>query len=109
VVDNTFGQFLEVVSRERKINMDTLKTFANGRVFTGLQAKKLGLVDSIGTYEDAIRITAGLAGIKGEPTIVKERKRFSFFEKIIGTSMDDVKELKDKLFSEPILQYKFTP
>ena len=109
VVDNTFGQFLEVVSKERKINMDTLKVYANGRVFTGLQAKKLGLIDSIGTYEDAIRITATLAGIKGEPTLIKERKRFSFFEEFFGASIDDVKDLKDRLFSEPILQYKFTP
>jgi protease-4 len=109
VVDNSFGQFLGVVSKERKINIDTLKQYANGRVFTGLQAKKIGLVDSIGTFEDAIRMTAELAGIKGEPSIVRESKRFSIFERIIGTSMEDIKDLKDRFFEEPILQYKFTP
>jgi protease-4 len=109
VVDNSFGQFLGVVSKERKINIDTLKQYANGRVFTGLQAKKIGLIDSIGTFEDAIRMTAELAGIKGEPSIVREHKRFSIFERIIGTSMDDIKDLKDRFFEEPILQYKFTP
>ena len=109
VVDNSFGQFLGVVSKERKINMDTLKKYASGRVFTGLQAKQIGLVDSIGTYEDAIRITAYMVGIKGEPCIIKERKRFSFFEKVMGMSMDEVTDLKEKFFNEPILQYKFTP
>lgn len=108
VVDNTFGQFLEVVSTERKINIDTLKKYANGRVFTGLQAKSIGLVDSLGTFEDAVRITSRMAGIEGEPRIVRERKRFSFFERLIGTTVEDVTAIKQKLFEEPILQYKFT-
>lgn len=109
VVDNSFSQFLDVVSKERKINIDTLKKYANGRVFTGLQAKDIGLVDSLGTFEDAVRITSRMAGIEGEPRIVRERKRFSFFEKLIGTTVEDVTAIKQRLFEEPILQYKFAP
>ncbi len=109
VVDNSFGQFLDVVSKERKINRDTLKQYANGRVFTGLQAKDIGLVDSLGTFEDAIRITARLAGIEGEPRIVREKKKFSFFEKFLGQTMEDVTVMRQKLFEEPILQYKYAP
>ena len=109
VVDNTFGQFLDVVAKERKMNMDTLKKYANGRVFTGLQAQKIGLVDSLGTFEDAVRITSRMAGIEGEPRIVREKKRFSFFEKLMGSTMEDVTAMKQKLFEEPILQYKFSP
>jgi protease-4 len=109
VVDNSFGQFLDVVSKERKIDKEKLLPNANGRVFTGLQAKDLGLIDSLGTFEDAIRITSKMAGIEGEPRIVRERKKFSVFEKLIGARMEDVTDLKNKLFEEPILQYKFTP
>jgi protease-4 len=109
VVDNSFGQFLDVVSKERKIDKEKLLPSANGRVFTGLQAKDLGLIDSLGTFEDAIRITSKMAGIEGEPRIVREKKKFSIFEKIIGARMEDVTDLKNKLFEEPILQYKFTP
>ncbi len=109
VVDNTFGQFLDVVSKERKINRDSLMQYASGRVFTGLQAKEIGLIDSLGTLEDAIRITAKLAGIEGEPRIVKERRRYSIFERLIGTSVDDITGIKQKLFNEPILQYRFKP
>lgn len=109
VVNNTFGQFLDVVSKERKINRDTLIQYASGRVFTGLQAKEIGLVDSLGTLEDAIRITAKLAGIEGEPRIVKERRRYSIFERLIGTSVDDITGIKQRLFNEPILQYRFKP
>ena len=108
VVDNSFGQFLDVVSKERKIDKEKLLPNANGRVFTGLQAKELGLIDSLGTFEDAIRITSKMAGIEGEPRIVREKKKFSIFEKIIGARMEDVTDLKNKLFEETILQYKFT-
>jgi protease-4 len=109
VVDNSFGQFLEVVSKERKINIDTLKKYANGRVFTGLQAKDIGLVDSLGTFEDAVRITGKMAGIEGEPRIIREKKRFSLFEEFLGGKFEDVTDLKQKLFDEPVLQYKMSP
>jgi protease IV len=109
VVDNSFGQFLDVVARERKMSKETLLPYANGRVFTGLQAKEYGLIDSLGTFEDAIRITGRMAGIEGEPRIVREKKKFSFFEEILGSKMEDVTAIKEKLFEEPILQYKFIP
>lgn len=109
VVDNSFSQFIEMVARERKMDIDTLKFYANGRVFTGLQAKNIGLIDSLGTFEDAIRITSKMAGIEGEPRIIRERKKFSFFEELIGTKIEDVTDIKHRLFDEPIMQYKFTP
>lgn len=109
VVDNSFGQFLAVVARERKMNMDTLKVYATGRVFTGLQAQKIGLVDSLGTFEDAVRITSKMAGIEGEPRLIREKKRFSLFEKFIGATADDMASLKARFLDEPLLQYKFVP
>ncbi|MBP9192835.1 MAG: signal peptide peptidase SppA [Ignavibacteria bacterium] len=112
IVDDSFEQFLEVVSKERKMNMDTLKLYATGRVFTGRQAEKIGLVDSIGTYEDAIRIAGRMAGIDGEPVIVKEKVRLSFVERILeGFSNNEIKSIKEDLQNEfinqPLLQYKF--
>jgi len=109
VVDNSFGQFLDVVAKERKMDKETLLQYANGRVFTGLQAKEYGLIDSLGTFEDAIRITGKMAGIEGEPRIVREKKKFSFFEEVMGSKIEDVTDIKGKLFDEPILQYKFQP
>lgn len=109
VVDNSFGQFLDVVAKERKMNIDTLKKYANGRVFTGLQAKEIGLIDSLGTLEDAIRITAKMAGIEDEPRIVKLRKRTSLFQFFLENEFEEIKDIKQKFFEEPILQYKLTP
>jgi protease-4 len=76
-------------------------------VFTGRQALKMGLVDTLGTYEDAIKITAKLAGIKGEPSIVKERKRgMTFIDYLLGNKLEEIFGLKEKLLEQPILQYR---
>lgn len=112
IVDDTFDQFLEVVSKERKIDKDKLREYADGRVFTGRQAKEIGLIDSLGTYEDAVRVAAIMAGIDGEPTIVRERERLSLAERILdGFSNSEIKSIKEELKSEfidqPLLQYKF--
>jgi protease-4 len=109
IINNTFGQFIDVVAREIKMDKQTLMQYANGRVFTGLQAKEIGLIDSLGTFEDAVRITSRMAGIEGEPRIIREKKRISIFEELIGLKMEDVTDIKHQLFNEPIMQYKFSP
>jgi protease-4 len=109
IIDNTFEQFLEVVSKERKMPKDSLMKYADGRVFTGLQAQEYGLIDSLGSFEDAIRITARLAGIEGEPKVIKEKKRFNIFEEFIGGKVEPFTAIRQELFDQPILQYKFVP
>ncbi len=112
IVNDSYDQFLEVVSRERKMDKEKLKEYANGRVFTGRQAKDIGLIDSLGTFEDAVRIAAGMAGIDGEPALVRERERLSLTERILdGFSNNELKsikeELKNEFMNQPLLQYKF--
>lgn len=112
IIDNSYDQFLDVVSTERKIDKEELRKIANGRVFTGKQAKDLKLVDSLGTYEDAIRIAGQIAKIKGEPSIVREKSRRNFVEYLIeGMTGNPLKEIKEELDTEflnkPVLQYKF--
>jgi protease-4 len=48
--------------------VETVKTFADGRIFTGQQALELGIVDRLGTEEDARRWTAELVGLDPEKT-----------------------------------------
>ncbi len=112
IVNDSFEQFLEVVSKERKMDKEKLKEYATGRVFTGRQSKEIGLIDSLGTYEDAIRIAARMGGIEGEPTLVKERQRLSLVERILDNfSNNEIKsikeELKNEFVNQPMLQYKF--
>ncbi|MBU6430257.1 MAG: signal peptide peptidase SppA, partial [Cyanobacteria bacterium REEB65] len=71
MVDEIYGQFLHAVSagRPQRLPLAKLKPLADGRVFTGQDAVKLGLVDQLGTYQDALRKAAQLAGIRGEPRV----------------------------------------
>jgi protease IV len=112
IIDDDYQQFLEVVSKERKIEMDSLKLIANGRVFTGRQSLKLKLIDTIGTYEDAINIACRFANIKGEPVIVKEKEKYNLLELFVE-NMSNIgilgfkKGIEEEYLNKPILQYKF--
>ncbi|MBN2361554.1 MAG: signal peptide peptidase SppA [Deltaproteobacteria bacterium] len=66
LVDEAYGQFLAAVSEHRGIPLDDLKPNADGRVLLGSQAKRLGLVDQLGSFHDAVKLAAELAGIQDE-------------------------------------------
>ena len=73
-VMDVYQQFLGAVAKGRKLPVDKVKPIADGRVLTGEQAKKLGLVDKLGSFDFAVKETARLAGLKGEPTLVYPKK-----------------------------------
>lgn len=108
LMDGVHRQFIAVVEDERGFDHDSLLAIADGRVFTGEEAVEMGLVDTIGTYEDALQITADMANIVGEPTVVKERKRgLSLFDRVLGeTKFEELLGLKDELLHQPLLQYR---
>lgn len=108
LMDDVHRQFIDVVEKERELDHDSVVAFADGRVFTGEQAKRMELVDTLGTYEDAITITADLSKIRGKPSVVKERKRRpSLFDRVFGeTKFNELFELKDELLNQPLLQYR---
>jgi protease-4 len=80
VLDNVHEQFITAVAEGRNIEVSELRKIADGRIFTGQQAIDVGLVDELGNMEDAIRITADLAGIEGEPKVIEEKEKKSFFD-----------------------------
>jgi len=80
VIDNVFSQFKNAVAESRKIKEPVLSQITDGRVFTGEQAKNLGMIDELGNIEDAIRKAGQLAGIKGEPEVLWPMRRYSFWE-----------------------------
>lgn len=75
VVSSVYEQFIAAVVENRQLPEAQVRAIADGRILSGEQAKALGLVDSLGSLEDAIRIAADLVGIKGEPQVWQERKR----------------------------------
>ena len=63
LIDTSYQQFVQTVAEGRNLAVDTVKSFADGRIFTGQQALELGVVDRLGTEEDARRWAAELAGL----------------------------------------------
>ncbi len=74
-LEHGYQQFLSLVATGRKIEMEKTKTLAEGRVYSGHDALSLGLVDKIGTLEDAIKAAAGLAKIENYTASYIERPR----------------------------------
>lgn len=74
VSDDIHGQFIEAVAKGRNLKIESVKELADGRIFSGRQAKESGLIDELGTLEDAISYATKLAGIKEKAKIVQERK-----------------------------------
>ena len=81
LIDESYKQFIEAVSVSRNIPIEDVKKFADGRIFTGTQAKELGLVDDVGDEFFAREVAAELANIdiKIEPVTINKKKK-----KILG-------------------------
>lgn len=108
LIDDVHRQFISVVENERKLKHEDVVAMADGRVFTGEQAVLRHLVDTLGTYEDAIRITANLVGIKGEPALIRERHRQSLIQSFMGDAGESLKEIKQELLERPVMSFRFT-
>jgi protease IV len=74
LVDNMKGQFVAAVADGRHQKTEDINAIADGRVWTGQQALGIHLVDQIGDFYTAVMDTAKMAGIKGQPTLVRVEK-----------------------------------
>src|SRR5262249_53764926 len=75
LIDGMYGQFVAAVASGRKMDASRVRQLADGRVYTGQEAHAKGLVDEIGTFQDALAAAASMAQISGEPRLVAPPKR----------------------------------
>ncbi len=96
MIDELYNQFVKVVldgrqgrgPDDKKLNEERVRALADGRVYTGETALANGLVDKLGNYRDALKYTADLIGMKGDPNVVTppvERDSFSILD-LLGKS-----------------------
>ena len=107
-VDKIHHQFVRDVADGRKIDLKKVEKLADGRIYTGEEAKALGLVDRLGNLNDSIEWAGRLAGIEGKvvPVYIREKK-FSLM-KYITESLGN--ELLDRMVhSAPSAGYLYTP
>jgi len=85
LIDNMYGQFINAVAEGRKLKEDEVRSLADGRVWTGEQAKPLKLIDEFGDFQAAVEDTAKSVGIQGEPTLVHpEKQRRTLLDLLFG-------------------------
>jgi protease IV len=81
LIDDMYVQFVEAVSSGRKLDLQDVRAMADGRVFTGKSAKERKLIDEIGNFQDAVDLTAKLAGISGKPRLMRSvRQRVTLLD-----------------------------
>ncbi len=69
MINEVYDQFVRDVATGRKMDEKTIRKLADGRVYSGSQARRVKLVDELGNFHDAVKLAAKEAGIRGEPKL----------------------------------------
>jgi len=89
LLDNIYQQFLSDVARNRKIPLEKLRPLAEGRIYTGEEARQLGLVDVFGNLEDAIEKAGRLGGIRGKVEAAYPPKESTLLRYLVGEDTEE--------------------
>lgn len=85
LINDVNGQFVKAVAEGRGLATEEVEKLADGRIFTGAQARELKLVDELGGLSDAIALGAKMAGIEGEPAVIyPERQKMNIWKSFAG-------------------------
>lgn len=100
LLDNMHGQFIHDVAVGRHVKDEDIKPIANGRVWTGEQAKPLKLVDDLGDFQYTVDETAKMVGISGEPTLVRPDKPKRTLADLLFGDVSDLLPDKAKMLQD---------
>jgi protease-4 len=111
IIDQAFDRFVSIVAEGRGLPVAEVEQIADGRIYTGLQAQEMGLVDELGDLQDAINAAAELGGIEGEPRTIEYQPEHSLMQQLFGKlePNDPLSEMYSllKLNGRPSLQYLY--
>ncbi|MEE8390041.1 MAG: signal peptide peptidase SppA [Anaerolineae bacterium] len=110
IIDETYEGFIEIVAQARDMPLDKVRELADGRVYTGRQALERGLVDDVGTPDDAITKAAELGGIEGEPRVIELESTFSFLETLYSFQTRSAVPTLEEILNwagAPSLEFRF--
>ena len=71
LVDDTYGQFLDAVVAGRGLERDSARVLADGRVYSGERAARIGLIDGIATLPEALDVAGRMAGLGEDPPVLR--------------------------------------
>ena len=107
LVDDVYQQFIEAVAQGRNLPLDEVRQAADGRIYTGRQAKDLRLVDELGSLHDAITYAASRIGSVGKPKLVQEGKERLWWLRFLFESLTDSLVWTPFSKVEAVLQYRW--
>lgn len=108
MIDDSYGQFVAAVAQGRKMPEETVRPLADGRIYTGSQAKAVGLVDELGDLQDAIDAAGEAAKLGKNPRVITDDDPIESF-----LSLMDVKfsgpgaEVAKAVDISPKLEYRW--
>jgi protease-4 len=87
LIANIQKQFIDAVAEGRNLPEEEVRRLADGSIFSGAQAKDLGLVDVLGNFQDAVDLAKEMVGIEGDVTLVYSKKsRLELLDLIFETA-----------------------
>ena len=96
-VENIYESFTSKAAKGRKMNIDSLKKVASGRVWTGADAQRIGLVDEMGGLAKAVELAANAAKLKeGEYNLKFVPKKENFLDRLMNASEKEVRNSRLK-------------
>ena len=103
VINDMYEQFVWTLKYERNLNDKDIKSIANGKVYTGLQAKQINLIDVLGTFEESINLLLIITGNIGKTPKLIEKKdeQFSLFNDFFNKTNQMISFNKMLLFPLP--------
>jgi protease-4 len=95
MVNCFYDQFVEVVAKARKEHLppERVRELADGRVYTGVEAKKLGLVDEVGYLEDALKCALDMACLKDASVVAYDNGNCGYRGSIYAKGPNIPKEI----------------
>ncbi len=84
IVNTTHTVFIQDVIRNRGLTTEQALAVSTGRLFVGIQAKDIGLVDELGGKNDALRVVTDLAGVQWRPRTIDLKTKKGFLELMDG-------------------------
>ena len=101
-VESTYQRFVHFVTQNRKKSFEQIDAVGGGRIWSGVRAKEIGLVDELGTLEDAINFAAKSANVK-DYSVSSYPAKISKFEQIFSAETDEdfsTRVIKNKIGKE---------
>ena len=109
IIDDSYSQFVDAVAEGRKMTHEKVGLIADGRIFSGRQALKEGLVDLLGDLPDAVNLAGELSGLGKNPRVIRDTDPFDQFFSIIDSKLPlfGSRKIEEALDISPRLEFRW--